>query len=243
MDKALITDNNGLDYNLFDDDIVNISLDSKAIINTINQYSYCIAEEDPEFKAALKGSDILLPDGEGVILAERFLSGRKLHKISGTDIHINLLEKLNSTGGKCFYLGSSIETLEKIKIRIKREYPNIRVAYFSPVFKTVFSDVEQTEMIDAVNTFEPDVLFIGLTAPKQEKLSQLFKHRLNVKIVCAIGAVFDFYAGTIHRPNKVLIALKLEWFGRLITNPAKMWKRYLYYGPIYIYTILKLKLN
>jgi N-acetylglucosaminyldiphosphoundecaprenol N-acetyl-beta-D-mannosaminyltransferase len=243
MDKVFTSDNNGLDYDLFDDDIVNISLDSRAIINTINQYSYCIAEEDPEFKSALKGSDILLPDGEGVVLAERFLSGKKLHKVSGTDIHISLLEKLNLVGGRCFYLGSSVDTLKKIEIRIKKEYPNIKVGYFSPVFKAAFTEAEQSEMIDAVNTFEPDVLFIGLTAPKQEKLSQLFKHRLNAKIVCAIGAVFDFYAGTIHRPNKVLIALKLEWLGRLITNPSKMWKRYLYYGPIYIYTILKLKLN
>ena len=243
MDKVLTSKSSGLAYDLFDDEIVNISLNSRTIINTINQYSYCIAEEDPEFKAALKGSDILLPDGEGVVLAERFLTGKKLQKISGTDIHTSLLEKLDAAAGKCFYLGSSIDTLQKIKVRIKREYPNIEVAYFSPVFKPFFSEAELIEMIDEVNSFAPDVLFIGLTAPKQEKLSQLLKHRMNVKIICAIGAVFDFYAGTVQRPNKVLIALKLEWFGRLITNPSKMWKRYLYYGPIYIYNIFKLKLH
>jgi N-acetylglucosaminyldiphosphoundecaprenol N-acetyl-beta-D-mannosaminyltransferase len=243
MDRIITSGNNGLDYNLYDGELVEISLGTKAIINTINQYSYCIAEEDLEFKSALQNSDVLLPDGDGVVLAERFLTGRKLQKISGTDIHIHLLEKLNDVGGKCFYLGASDETLKKIKARVKKEYPNVQVSYFSPQFKAVFTEAENNEMIAAVNAFAPDVLFIGLTAPKQEKLSQQFKHHVHVKIICAIGAVFDFYAGTVQRPNKVLIALKLEWLGRLLTNPAKMWKRYLYYGPIYIYTVLKIKFN
>ncbi|RZK64471.1 MAG: glycosyltransferase, partial [Pedobacter sp.] len=86
---------NGLDYNLYDGGLNEISLDSKTIINTINQYSYCIAQEDTEFREALKGSDILLPDGEGVVLAERFLTGKKINKISGSDIHIHLLTELN----------------------------------------------------------------------------------------------------------------------------------------------------
>ena len=243
MDRIITSRNNGLDYNLFDGELDEISLGSKAIINTINQYSYCIAEEDLEFKSALQNSDVLLPDGEGVIIAERFLTGRKIQKISGTDIHLHLLEKLNEKGGKCFYLGSSDHTLKKIKARISKEYPNVQVGYFSPRFKAVFSEADNKEMIAAVNAFGPDVLFIGLTAPKQEKLSQQFKQQVNVKIICAIGAVFDFYAGTVQRPNRFLIRLKLEWFGRLVTNPAKMWRRYLYYGPIYIYSVLKIKFN
>ena len=243
MERIITSGNNGLDYNLYDGELVDISLGSKAIINTINQYSYCIAEEDSEFKSALQNSDVLLPDGEGVVLAERFLTGRKLQKISGTDIHFHLLEKLNKIGGKCFYLGASDDTLKKIKARINKEYPNVQVGYFSPNFKAVFTEAERNEMIAAVNAFAADVLFIGLTAPKQEKLSQQFKQRVNVKIICAIGAVFDFYAGTIQRPNKFLIGLKLEWLGRLLRNPAKMWRRYLYYGPIYIYTVLKIKFN
>ncbi|RYE50760.1 MAG: glycosyltransferase [Sphingobacteriales bacterium] len=65
----------------------------------------------------------------------------------------------------------------------------------------------------------------------------------NVNVICSIGAVFDFYAGTVKRPHKILIGLKLEWFGRLLSNPVKMWRRYIYYGPIYIYTVIKIKLN
>jgi N-acetylglucosaminyldiphosphoundecaprenol N-acetyl-beta-D-mannosaminyltransferase len=231
----------GLDYNLYDGELNEISLDSKTTINTINQYSYCIAQEDNEFREALKGSDILLPDGEGVVLAERFLTGKKINKISGSDIHIHLLTELNKRGGRCFYLGASNETLIKIKEKIKKEYPNIEVGYYSPPFRAVFTDQENEDMINAINNFQTDVLFIGLTAPKQEKLSQQFKSKLNVKVICSIGAVFDFYSDTVKRPSDVFIKLKLEWFGRFLSNPPKMWRRYFYYGPVYAWYVLKLK--
>jgi N-acetylglucosaminyldiphosphoundecaprenol N-acetyl-beta-D-mannosaminyltransferase len=243
MKSSTTTRSNGLDYNLYDGELAEISLESKATINTINQYSYCIAQEDQEFQAALKGSDILLPDGEGVVLAERFLTGKKLHKISGTDVHMHLLKMLNNKGGRCFYLGASTETLEKIQSKIRKEYPNIEMGYFAPPFKAVFSEEENNEMIEAINSFAPDALFIGLTAPKQEKLSQQFKSKLNVKIICAIGAVFDFYSDTVKRPNELFIKYKMEWLGRFMSNPSKMWKRYFYYGPVYAWYILKIRFS
>ena len=89
-------------------------------------------------------------------------------------------------------------------------------------------------MIKAVNRFQPEVLFVGMTAPKQEKWSFQHKDQLNTKIICSIGAVFDFYAGTVERPSPFWINLGLEWFIRLIKEPKRMWKRYLYYGPIFI---------
>jgi N-acetylglucosaminyldiphosphoundecaprenol N-acetyl-beta-D-mannosaminyltransferase len=242
--KSLSTSaGNGIGYNLYDGDLAGISLDSKTTINTINQYSYCIAKEDLEFQSALRGSDILLPDGEGVVLAERFLTGKKINKISGTDIHNHLLKQLDKVGGRCFYLGASDVTLTRIKDKIKREYPNIKVGSFAPPFKAVFSEEENNEMISAINDFKADALFIGLTAPKQEKLSQQLKSKLNVKIICAIGAVFDFYSDTVKRPSDFFIKFKLEWFGRFISNPSKMWKRYFYYGPIYGWYVLKLKFS
>ncbi|MEJ7556669.1 MAG: WecB/TagA/CpsF family glycosyltransferase [Pedobacter sp.] len=243
MKRVHSAGSNGLNYNLYEGELEDISLDSKTTINTINQYSYCIAKKDLEFQESLRDSDVLLPDGEGVVFAERFLTGKKLQKISGTDVHLHLLKRLNDRSGRCFYLGSSTKTLQKIQAKISIEYPQIEVGYFSPPFKVVFSEEDNNEMIEAINSFAPDALFIGLTAPKQEKLSYQLKSRLNVKIICAIGAVFDFYSETIKRPNKILINLKLEWLGRLVTNPRKMWKRYLYYGPIYIYFILKIKFH
>ena len=231
----------GINYNLYLGNLNELPFSSKIVINTINQYSYCIAQEDPEFKSALTSSDILLPDGEGVVLAERLLTGKKIKKISGTDLHVYLLSKLNDQFGKCFYLGSSEATLLKIKEKLAKEYPNLEIGYYSPPFTSDFSLEDNQKMIKAVNDFNPDALFIGLTAPKQEKWSQQFKNQINANLICSIGAVFDFYAETVKRPSKLFIDLKLEWMGRLMSNPSRMWRRYLYYGPIYIFYILKLR--
>jgi N-acetylglucosaminyldiphosphoundecaprenol N-acetyl-beta-D-mannosaminyltransferase len=98
-------------------------------------------------------------------------------------------------------------------------------------------------MISAVNSFGPDVLFVGMTAPKQEKWSYLHKNQLTAKIICPIGAVFDFYAETIKRPSKFWIDLRLEWFIRLVKEPKRMSKRYLYYGPVFAFDLLKMKVR
>ena len=226
-----------LGYPVFSDRLERIGLEEKMIINTINQYSYCIAEKDERFKEALMNSDILLPDGIGIVAASRFLNGNKIKKIAGADIHRFLLEKLNRESGSCFYLGSSKKTLKKIKKRIQKEYPNIRVGKYSPPFKPSFSRKTSDKMVRKVNEFRPDVLFMGMTAPKQEKWAFAHKRKLEVRLICSIGAVFDFYAGTVKRPGKVWINSGMEWLGRLVKEPKRMRERYLYYGAIFTYNL------
>jgi N-acetylglucosaminyldiphosphoundecaprenol N-acetyl-beta-D-mannosaminyltransferase len=215
----------------------------KALVNTINQYSYCMAERDPDFKRSLIESDILLPDGIGIVAASKFLNGKKIAKISGADLHEYMLTELNRIGGSCFYLGSSETTLNKIRERLAIDYPLVKVGAYSPPYRSVFSEEENSEMVTAVNNFRPDVLFVGMTAPKQEKWAHAHKDLLEVKLICSIGAVFDFYAGTIERPKNFWVDLGLEWLGRLMKEPKRMWKRYLYYGPVFGYYILKRRLK
>lgn len=230
-----------LSYSIYTEPISHINFSKKKVVNTINQYSYCIAEEDDQFKIALEESDILLPDGVGITVFHFLLNGKKIKKIAGADIHRYLLEKLNEKKGSCFYLGSSNETLELIRKRLQKEYPDIRSGSFSPPYKASFSIEENSQMIKVVNDLQPDVLFVGMTAPKQEKWVQLHKERLNTTLICSIGAVFDFYAGTIKRPGKFWIYIGLEWFIRLLKEPKRMSKRYLYYGPVFILYMLKEK--
>lgn len=233
--------NKGIDYNIFTGTLKDLPLAAKTVISTINQYSFCIAEKDAGFKRALQESEILLPDGDGVVFAERLLTGKRIKKISGTDLHLYLLSILNKKKGRCFYLGSLLTTLNKIGEKLKREYPNIETAFYSPPFRLNFTDEDNCKMIDAINAFKPDVLFIGLTAPKQEKWANEHKNRIDANIICSIGAVFDFYAETVKRPGQLWINMHLEWLGRFISEPKRMWRRYFYYGPVYLYFIIKRK--
>ena len=226
-------------YKLFRGDLNEISLNKKVLINTINQYSYCIAEENSAFKAALLGSDILLPDGIAIVGAVRLMLNKKIKKIAGSDIHSHMLQECSKNGKSCFYLGSSNATLARIKEKLAEEYPEINAGFYSPPYKSTFTNEESQQMVDAVNEFKPDILFIGMTAPKQETWAIKYKAQLDSRVICTIGAVFDFYAGTVNRPNKIWVNLGLEWLGRLIKEPLRMWKRYVYYGPLFLLRISK----
>jgi N-acetylglucosaminyldiphosphoundecaprenol N-acetyl-beta-D-mannosaminyltransferase len=230
---------NFFEYKLYSDDLSKISINNKTIVNTINQYSFCIAEEDPKFKKSLLNSDILIPDGEGIILVSSFLFNKKLKKISGYDLHNFLLKKSNEESLRCFYLGSSENNLMKIKEKVNLNYSNITVGYYSPPFKSEFSEDDNSLMTKIINDFNPDIVFVGMTAPKQEKWVYENENLINAKLICSIGAVFDFYSGNIKRPSQKLIDLKLEWLGRLLSNPKRLWKRYLYYGPIFLGICIK----
>ena len=164
-------------------------------------------------------SDFIIPDGVGIIMAARVLAGKKIKKIAGSDLHEVIINALNERKGSCFYLGSSDNTLRMIRERLSREHPAIKVGTFSPPYKTVFSDEDNISMINAVNEFNPEVLFVGMTAPKQEKWVHENRHLINAPVICAIGAVFDFYAGTVKRPGKFWISIGLEWLPRLLREP------------------------
>jgi N-acetylglucosaminyldiphosphoundecaprenol N-acetyl-beta-D-mannosaminyltransferase len=206
-------------------------------INTLNPHSYCIAQKDKVFESALKSSDILLPDGVGIVWAAAILKGVKIKKIAGYDLHLFLLQRLQNEKGSCFYLGASDNTLEEIKKRIKNEYPNVTVGTYSPPFKKSFSDFENNAMINAINKFNPDVLFVGMTAPKQEKWVYENKEKIHAKTICSIGAVFDFYAGTIKRANPVWIKLGLEFLPRLLKEPRRLWKRNFISTPLFLWDV------
>ena len=231
-----------LGYNIFNSSLESIDLVNNKIINTINPHSYCVANKDLDFKEALKNSDILLPDGIGIVWAEKFLNGNSIKKIAGYDLFLFLMNKINKEYGSVFFLGASEETLDKIKSKSSQEYPNITFGYYSPPYKLAFSEKDSKIMCDEVNVFNPDVLFVGMTAPKQEKWVHLYKNKLNANIICSIGAVFDFYAGNVKRSSDIWISLGLEWLPRLIKEPRRLFYRNFVSTPKFILDVLSIKI-
>lgn len=233
-----------LEYNniLFREDLDNIHI-GRVLINTINAYSFVTASRNEAFQTALSKSNILLPDGISIVMAMKILCGVKLKKIAGADLFKWEMQRLNRINGKCFFLGSSGTTLNKIYNRCKVEYPQVSVQFYSPPFKSSFSKEENDMMVDMINKFSPDVLFIGMTAPKQEKWAADNFDKITAQHVCSIGAVFDFYAGNVKRAPKWVINLGLEWFFRFMQEPRRLWRRYLIGNSKFIYLILKEKWN
>lgn len=217
----------------------------KALINTINAHSFNTLYKDADFSNALRSSSILLPDGISIVWAMRLLTGEKIKKIAGADLFAYEMIRLNAKGGKCFFLGSSEATLQKIKTRATHEFPAVQIHTYSPPFSSHFTETENTHMLNEINAVEPDTLFIGMTAPKQEKWAHQHFKDMKVEHVCCIGAVFDFYAGTVKRAPEWMIKLGLEWFYRLGSEPKRMWKRYLIGNTLFVSYIVteKIKLS
>ncbi len=219
-------------YNVYSAELEGIDIPvNRTVINTINAYSYVLARNDEVFRKALGSSDILIADGFPVVIAARLLKRIKIRKIAGNDLFIHTLGQLNQSSGSCFFLGSSEETLKSIGQKLNDEYPNIRAEFFSPPFKAEFSKEDNLTMIGRINAFSPDVLFVGMTAPKQECWVYENNPELTASLICSIGAVFDFYAGTVKRPSNFWIHLKLEWFIRFIKEPRRLWRRYFICSP------------
>jgi N-acetylglucosaminyldiphosphoundecaprenol N-acetyl-beta-D-mannosaminyltransferase len=205
----------------------------------LNPHSAQMAMPDPAAEA-LKAADVLIPDGVGIVLASRILGGGIRERITGSDIFLELSRRLNDRGGASyFFLGSTQETLAAIETKLAGEFPGIRFAgAYSPPFKEVFSEEKNRAMIEAVNQAAPDVLWVGMTAPKQEKWIYHNKDRLNVKFIGAIGAVFDFYAGTVKRPPPWFLDHGLEWLPRLLGEPRRLWKRMFVSAPLFMARVL-----
>lgn len=214
----------------------------KVLINTINAHSFNVAQKDKVFAEALRNGDYLIPDGASIVKACRWLEAKSQprERIAGWDLFELEMKRLNTKGGCCMFMGSSPEVLTQIVEMAAKEYPNIEIVTFSPPYKQEFDKEDDKAIISAINAANPDLLWIGMTAPKQEKWT--YQHWNELDIHChvgTIGAVFDFFAGTYQRAPMWWQRHSLEWLYRLIKEPRRMWKRYVIGNPLFIWNLLK----
>lgn len=211
----------------------------------MNPHSYAVALRDAPFSRALHAADWLIPDGSGIVIASHVLGGNIRQRITGSDIFYTLNSKANELGGlSVFFLGSIPDCLEEIRVRMERDYPKIRFAgSYSPPFKQEYAEDELDAMIAAINQASPDILWVGMTAPKQEKWIHQNLHRLDVRFAAAIGAVFDFYTGRVIRSHPIFQRLGLEWLPRLVQEPRRLWKRMFISAPIFMWHVVRARLQ
>ena len=205
----------------------------------VNAQSAEMAHRDQAFMAALQAADLLVADGYGVILASRLLRRRILERSTGPDLFMAVSRRLDSQGGRSvFYLGGTPATLRSIHARHRQVFPRLRIAgSFAPPFRTAFGPAELAEMIAAINDASPDVLWVGLGAPKQEKWIHANASRLRVPLCGPIGAMFDYFAGTTKRPPEWIERAGLHWAYRLAQEPRRLWRRNLD-SPLFLMRVL-----
>jgi len=204
-----------------------------------NPHSLVVAHRDSLFREAIQHADLVVPDGIGIALASLILGGNIRARVTGSDIFQGVNSAMNRRkSGSVFFLGSTEANLAKIREKMGVDFPEIEVAgVYSPPFKSEFTPEEDHRMITAINRAKPDVLWVGMTAPKQEKWIYQNLGRLEVKFIGAIGAVFDFYTGKVKRSHPVFQRWGMEWLPRLIQEPGRLWRRNLVSNPLFLLRI------
>lgn len=222
----------------------------KLLINTINAHSFNVAQKDALFAEALANGDVLTADGASIVHACRWLHtpSQPRERVAGWDIFMYEMGALEQqaeqehTHPVVFFMGSSPEVLRRITERAALDFPLLKIDTYSPPYKPEFSPEDNVAIVSAINAAQPDLLWIGMTAPKQEKWTYSVWKNLDVRChVGTIGAVFDFYAGTSKRAPLWWQQHSLEWLYRLIKEPKRMWRRYIIGNALFVFTILKEK--
>ena len=228
--------------------------EGKLLINTINAHSYNTARKDSLFAEALTNGDVLLPDGVSIVMACKWIKAKSLPKerIAGWDLFAFEMEKLERESEELrtkseeskivMFMGSSQKVLDLIVKRAAEVYPHLKVVTYSPPYKPEFTDEDNKAIIDAIHAANPDLLWIGMTAPKQEKWTYSHWKELNIHChVGSIGAVFDFFAGTVKRAPMWWQDHGLEWLYRLLKEPKRMWRRYIIGNALFLWNMVKEK--
>ena len=218
---------NLFNFEIFTGAIDNVFLqdERQCIVNTINPHSLIVSLSDPEFHKALKSSDVLLPDGAGILFASHIINDRKIDKITGPSALDIALNHYNKKHSKVYFLGANEKTLLLIKQRINKKYNNIKVQTYSPSFSDEFTESENRKILNNINEFSPDLLCVGMTAPKQEKWVYINKGNLPNCCIMSIGAAFDWFSGIKKQPSEFSRKFHLAWLERFIREPIRMMPR------------------
>lgn len=238
----------GLDINKLNiDQVTQLSIETilkkrQLVFACANAHSLMVTRQDKEFAGALKNADLLVADGSGISLAGKILNADLGPRITGYDYFHSLSVALNkgidNRKARIFFMGSSQNTLDAIKEKMPVHFPDIELCgTYSPPFGN-WPEGENEKIIDIINAAQPDVVWVGMTAPKQEKWSEKNRDKINAPIIGSIGAVFDFFAGTLDRAPEWMRNLGLEWLYRFIMEPKRTWKRHLISEPGFVIQVL-----
>lgn len=198
-----------------------------------NVHSLVTAATDRAFHDALQSAGRVTADGAPLVVAGRLLGEVVGPRVTGWDLYVSTMTRLDQQRGTAYFLGSTPAVLARIEARAAREYPGVRVLLRSPPFGD-WSASEEEAIVAEINAARPDIVWVGMSAPRQEKWAARWASRLDTNAIAGIGAVFDFYAGTVPRAPELMQRTGLEWLYRLCREPRRLWRRYFVSGPAFV---------
>lgn len=196
------------------------------------------AHKNADFRSILNSADLWVPDGIAPVGIARLKGLRGANRTPGVDIMEAFFEVADKKGYSSFFYGDKADTLAAMEKKIKKRYPGHRIAgAYSPPFRPL-SVEEDEQVIEMINNAKPDILWVALGMPKQDRWIFEHKDRLKVPVAAGVGAAFLFLSGKVRRVPDWVGMSGLEWLWRLIQEPGKLWRRDLIDGPQFLWHVL-----
>ena len=193
------------------------------------------AHKDSNYRAILNGAELWVPDGIAPVWIARIRGHNNVRRTPGTEIMNEFFRRANHSGYSSYFYGDTEATLVKLRDKLSDSWPGHRIAgTFSPPFRALASH-EDEEAIDRINDARPDVLWVGLGAPRQDRWIHERLPRLKVPVAIGVGAAFAFIAGTVQRCPEWVGSIGFEWAYRFAKEPKKVWRRDLIDGPRFLF--------
>lgn len=203
-------------------------------------YSIMMSQQDVKFREALSGAGIVTADGKAVVWACKFLGGKDVQQVRGADLTRQTCRMAAERGYSVFFYGGTEGIPEKLAAVLAQAYPGLRiVGCYSPPFRSL-SQSESEQIVKMINGANPDIVWVGLGAPKQEIWMADHLNKLSAPVVIGVGAAFDFIAGKTPEAPRWMQKAGIEWLFRLMKDPKRLWKRNLYH-PVFLAKVLMQK--
>lgn len=199
-----------------------------SFIVTPNVDHLITLQADSDFRKIYKQAALAVPDGVPLLWAARFLGTPLKERVAGSDLFPAVCQLAAEKGHRLFFLGGRSNVADKAKSAMERRWPKIRISNaYSPPFGFETDPKEIERICSMIKRSRPDILFVSLGAPKQERFIFKYKDVLDIPFSMGIGISFDFVAGTTKRAPSWMRKLGLEWFSRLLAEPRRLFRRYL----------------
>jgi N-acetylglucosaminyldiphosphoundecaprenol N-acetyl-beta-D-mannosaminyltransferase len=207
----------------------------RGYVCAVAVHAVMVSQHDPEMRAAVTGSTLTVPDGMPLVWAANALGEQLPNRVYGPELMDRYCGRCAERGHRVWlYGGRDQGSLMQLALNLRRRHPGIEVVGgYSPPFRALSRD-EEDAIAAQINEARPDVVWVGIGVPKQEKWMARMRDRLEAPVMCGVGAAFDFHAGRVSQAPAWMQDRGLEWIYRIAQEPRRLLPRYLYYNPAFV---------
>jgi N-acetylglucosaminyldiphosphoundecaprenol N-acetyl-beta-D-mannosaminyltransferase len=208
---------------------------SKGYVCVTGVHGVMEAQQDARFRSILNSSFLNTPDGMPMVWIGKLNGCREMDRVYGPDLMLLVCEHARDHGYTHFLYGGGEGVAQELQAKLEAKFPGIKiVGTYTPPFRPL-NETEESALICLVNEKKPDIIWVGLSTPKQEKFMARYQDKFNATLMFGVGAAFDFHAGRVRQAPRWMQRSGLEWFFRLCCEPRRLWRRYLRNNPLFAF--------